>query len=376
VKAAFTPQRWEAFSQDAAFFRMALGPLYPDFLADHGFNPTPVWAQIGAAFARLVGAAEQRAILLLSWLDFILLLLTLAAVHKAFGQETFLLAIIAFCVLFGTSYAWTGGAYLRYLWFFGVVVGFSFLKRRQYGLAGVFLALAVMVRVFPIVFAIPLGFKALHHVRRKRRLPKRYRRFLTAFTVTAVTLFLLTGLLPRGYTHWPEFLAHMSTYNRNIATNTLGFTQILLMPFQRGFEGGLTLAQFEALKETRQLLHLGQLLLVSLPVMVLMAIYSPRFSDTKAVLLGLPLLLVTLTVAAYDGVFLVLLYIFYGRSARHLLLLLGAEVVSYGLLLFIDEVGIIFTYRSMVLLMLYMALFWQPTDYRQIGLIIAHKLLV
>ena len=69
VKAAFSDERWEDFKRDVAFFRDKLDQQYAAVLMDHGFNPTPVWAMIGGALARLVPPGSERGILALCLAD-------------------------------------------------------------------------------------------------------------------------------------------------------------------------------------------------------------------------------------------------------------------------------------------------------------------
>src|SRR6185295_3796943 len=107
--------RWIDFKQDVAYFRRVLGPQYRAVVEDHGFNPTPVWAVMGGLLANRVPAGSHFGILLLSLLDPVLLLLACGAVVWAFGRRTALLAVIQFCLVFGATFGWTGGAFLRYV---------------------------------------------------------------------------------------------------------------------------------------------------------------------------------------------------------------------------------------------------------------------
>ena len=48
-------------------------------------------------------------------------------------RQVLLLAAVHFCVIFGAGFGWTGGAFLRYLWFFGVIAGFAALVEEFLG---------------------------------------------------------------------------------------------------------------------------------------------------------------------------------------------------------------------------------------------------
>ena len=158
VRAAFTDARWRDFKADVRYFRDTLGPHYATVLIDHGFNPTPVWALIGRALAQPVAGGDAHGIFLLTLLDAVLLAAAFAAVGWAFGLETMLLAVFHYCVVFGSNFGWTGGGYLRYLWFFGLVAGVCCMRRGRYGAAGALLGLATMLRVFPFFFAATASF--------------------------------------------------------------------------------------------------------------------------------------------------------------------------------------------------------------------------
>ena len=181
VKERFTPERWEAFKADVAFFREALGAQYATLYQDHGFNPTPLWPAIGGFLANRVPAGSATGIFLLTLIDPALILAAFAAVFWAFGLETALLAAIHFCVIFGAGFGWTGGAFLRFLWFFGVVAGFAALAKGRHATAGALLALATVLRIFPVFFAAALLAKAIGDGLMHGGIERGYRRFFAAF---------------------------------------------------------------------------------------------------------------------------------------------------------------------------------------------------
>ncbi|MDA8020247.1 MAG: hypothetical protein MPN21_22650 [Thermoanaerobaculia bacterium] len=149
VKARFTPERWHEFKLDAERLRQRLGPHYSTFLLDHGFNPTPVWVLIGGPIANLVPAGSDTGLLFLTLLDPLVLVLAFWVIGRAFDAEIALLAVLHFCLLFGGGFGWVGGGFLRYGWLACVVAGAVCLHRRRHWPAGVLLAAATMLRVFP-----------------------------------------------------------------------------------------------------------------------------------------------------------------------------------------------------------------------------------
>ncbi|MCP3962618.1 MAG: DUF2029 domain-containing protein [bacterium] len=356
VKAAFTDERWEDFKTDVAYFRQSLDQHYGKVLLDHGFNPTPVWALLGGALAGRVPAGSERDILLLTLLDPLLLLLAFGFVARTFGLETMLLSVIHFCVVFGATFGWTGGAFLRYLWFFGLVAGLCCLHRKRFAAAGALLALATALRVFPLFFLLPLLFHAAAGAWRRRSVPRRYRALFASAAVTGALLFAVTGLLPRGYGHWEEFHANMSRHLVNISPNVVGLTEALA--FQPG-TGEVTAEELADLRRRRQRIHYLQLAVVFAPLLLLVAVVSRRRTsrgDLGLAVLALPLLYAGLSLAAYYYAFLIVLILAYRRTPRLLALVFAAEAVAYVLMLFEDREALLFVYRGLALAWLYLLL--------------------
>lgn len=371
VKARFSAQRWLQFRLDAEYFREGLGPHYGKVLLDHGFNPTPVWALGGGLLTRQVPAGSARGILWLTLLDPFLLALTFTCVLWAFGRQAALLAIFFFCIVFGSTFGWVGGAFLRYPWFFSVVCAFCCLKKRKYGLAGALLAVATMVRVFPIFFLAPLAAKAGLTLWRRlpngsdpkstsnprswvRALPGRYLRLGTAFSGICLALFLATLTLPRGFDHWLEFRTNMQLHVRNIAPNVVGTTEILAHRWTS--DALVTEQEFEVLKTRRHRIHQVQQILLFLPLCAWAAWTARRRSDLAAFLLACPLLLTGLSLAAYYYAFMALLVIHFRRDPGRLAAIFATETASYALRLFEPSDGRLFVYRSIAVAWLYLYL--------------------
>ncbi len=359
VKAAFTAERWAEFRREVGFFRQAPGPGYSALLLDHGFNPTPVWALLGGAASGWIELGSKSGMLSLAVLDLILLAGLFAAIEETFGRRTLAFAVIYFSLIFGTSFEWTGGALLRYPWLIGVGMGMCFLHQKRYLRAGGLLAAAAMLRAFPIVFVVPLAFKALSMAWRRRALPVRYRAFFGGFAATAALLFLLTGLLPRGYGHWREFATNISLHVQSPSVNAIGMTEVLAYrgdTVERD-RGGMTADAFQALAERRRLIRRTQLILVFLPLVVVVARLSRWQAGLGSMWLALPLLFTGVTLSAYYYVVLLGLLFVFRQSPHYLALLFAVETATYTLLMFEDRRALIFwSYRGLLIALLYLAL--------------------
>lgn len=356
VKAGFTEERWADFKKDVAYFRERLDQQqYATLLTDHGFNATPVWTLFGATLARRVPAGSGRGILALSLIDGVLVAAAFAAVGWAFGARTALVSVLLYTLVFGANFAWTGGAFLRHLWFFSLVAGITCLRRRRHAAAGVLLALSTLVRIFPVFFVLPIFMKGVALAWRHKRWPRREAACLGSFAAAALVLVAATGLLPRGFHHWSEFRRQMDLHVANISPNVVGLTDAL--SYQRGRDEKVTQEEFNALKQRRRRIYTGQLLLIFAPVLVAAWRLARVTPAMGTVALGLPLLHSGLGLASYYQIFLVVLVIWRRNSAPDLALVFLVETASYSLALFEDREGILFIYRSLLLLFLYGAVF-------------------
>jgi hypothetical protein len=91
---------------------------------------------------------------------------------------------------------------------------------------------------------------------------------------------------------------------------------------------------------------------------LLLAAVSRRTSDAGATLLALPLLFFGLNLASYYYVFLIVIAAYLWRFPGRVALLFGAETATYCLLLFEDREGLLFVYRSVLMLYLVVALYF------------------
>ncbi len=357
VKAGFTPERWEDWKRDVEMFRHALGPQFKSLYIDHGFNPTPLWPLMGAALARLVPAGSRAGVLVLCLLDPLLLLAAFAAVAWAYGRTAALLGVIDFCLIYGASFGWTGGAFLRYVWFAATLAAACCLHRGRFAPAGALLALAAALRVFPALFAVPLAFQALHRLWTERRLPRQHAHFFLAFGATALALFLLTGLQPRGFGAWSEFRQNMAKHMDTVSPNILGLTPLLAY---RDLPEKITL---EEVREQRQrYVDASRVQLATLFVAALLAaaLLAPRLRPDESMLLAVPLLLTGLNLASYYYVLLVLLVVVWWDRPLRVAALFGLELATHGLLLFEDREPFVYMYRSLMLLYLLVAFYERP----------------
>ncbi len=350
LKDRFTPTRWAAFQDDIAFFRQAMGPQYGEIFKDHGFNPTPVWVAVGGTLANLVPAGSELGIRALTLLDPAIEAVLFAAVAWAFGLETMLLAMIYYCVLFGTSFGWTGGAYLRYMWLLGVVGGVCCLERGRHATAGALLAFASALRVFPIAFVAALAGKAVMTARATGRIEPRYVRLLLTCTATGILLFLSTAWLADGLDRWQDFRHNMQRHLDNEAYNTVGLTQILAFAFvsPAAEEAGQRAAWVASLYRL-------QLILVFPVALLFVLARARREGDVGAAALAIVLLFAGLNLAAYYYVCLLVLLLARRNRLQIIALMFAVEAATYTLMLFEEREAVLYFYRNVLVAYLLLA---------------------
>ncbi len=363
VRDRFDPLRWGEFKKDVGLFHDELGPHWAGVLKDHGYNPTPVWTLIGSLISNRVPAGNRLGITLLALLDPIILLIVLFTVARTFGSETAAWALVYFCVVFGSTFGWTGGAYLRQLWFFGLVMGFCALRVRRYGFGGGLLAMAAVLRIFPLFFVVPLAIKTLAGLIERRKIPTGHDRLWIGYTSVLAIAFASTLALPDGLDTWTAFRDRIETQLDTISPNVVGLTEILTYEPEAGL---VTVEEFEHLREQRQVVHRVQLFTVVPLVFLMVVMISVRMSDTDSLVLGVPLILVALNLAGYYFSFLVLLAIVHRRYPGRLAALFAAEAIPYLLLLMGRREAELYVAWSLALLVLMAVLYWRPMS-RAVG---------
>lgn len=347
VKARFTPRRWRQFRDDTRMFRDAMGPSWAEVVKDHGFNPTPIWALIGGALANRVPAGSKRGLFLLTLLDPVLLASSLAAVAWVFGVETALLALTYFCLCFGAGFGWTGGAFLRQLWFSALVLSAALAGCSRSTAGGALLGVSASVRVFPALLVAGPAFRIVAAWTRGESPPVRCARFLVGFSITIALLFGLTLLQATGLGHWLEFARNITAHGESASANVIGVTKWLLYAASCNWADGACVQNVY----TAQLgiLFLGSLLWVSLR--------SSREDDPVALLaLGTLLVFCGLNLSGYYYTFLVLLVLARRPSDGALAYVFGVELLVYVVALFERHETMLYLYKSLLLGWLFVAL--------------------
>ena len=97
----------------------------------------------------------------LSSVDYLLLAVAFVAVRWAFGELPAALAGAFFFLSSLARFDFIGGSILRWDWIAALLAGLSLFARGRGIAAGVLLGYAVLARIFPLLFLLPLAVKWL-----------------------------------------------------------------------------------------------------------------------------------------------------------------------------------------------------------------------
>jgi hypothetical protein len=226
-KSSFTPERWQAFVADVAGLRDYAGErLHSIALRDHGYNPTPVWTMMWRAPTMLLPPASRDTLRLLAMIDWTLLGAMFVSVYWAFGLRAVCFAIVFWGTQYFATLAYSVGDYARFDWIFALMLALGCLRRRRPGVAGVAIAYAAAVRIFPgFLFAIACVPIALA-TWRTRRLDRAHLRFVVGFGLT-LTLLVGASAARFGVGYYRDFVERITWHGSTAGFNHLGLPTAL-----------------------------------------------------------------------------------------------------------------------------------------------------
>jgi len=227
-KQHFSPERWEQFKADIAFFTKRLGSRWAESQKDHGYNGTPWWNISGQLLANAIGPASERTMFLLALLDPILICTAFAFIWWAFGLEIFAVAATFFAVNFPSRYYWNGGAFLRYDYLAWAIVGICLLKKKKPALGGAFLAATGALRLFPVFFAVGPAIQGIWHLIKKKAMPQEHKRILMGALVASALLVPASLVVAKGGLDvFSDFAHNTVKHSDTPLTNHMGLRTIV-----------------------------------------------------------------------------------------------------------------------------------------------------
>jgi hypothetical protein len=229
ARAKFSGERWEEFKKDVDTFRRWHSERsWQRRFADHGYNGTPGWNYFASFITNNVPINHFN-LTLVSMLNMYLVVIMFMIVLKVFGWRLGLLFTILFCINFPDRYL-LGGSILRYVWIVSLVIGLSFIKLNKYGWAGMFIALAAMLIIFPILFLLGIVLKCAYYCANNKHIPWKYIQFLRSAAITCIVVFGLSISIGQGLSNWTGFLNQMTLNSSRLANGRIGFIYNFMHP--------------------------------------------------------------------------------------------------------------------------------------------------
>ena len=222
----FTPERWEAFKSDAAYFleRLDRQALRSNFFVDHGYNPPPTWSIVGGTIANITPVEQIHWV---AHVDTVIVVLMFALIAWAFGFEPTLFALLFFCATFSGRWPILGQSLMRFDWVAALVVGVCFLKKNHHLLGGGFMAYAALNRIFPAIFFAPVFFAAVSGLIRERRLAPQYVR-MGAGAALCTVLLIGGAAVQYGPGIFSSSVENLLMHNESYSSHRVGLGDLLV----------------------------------------------------------------------------------------------------------------------------------------------------
>ena len=313
VRERFTAARWQAFKRDLLVFGPRINH-WDALLLDHGYNDPPPRALLLHALTRWLPASPLTLGLLTS-IDYVLVLLAFLVVRRAFGMLAATLAFAFLALSFFARFDFIGGSPLRWDWIVALLVGVAALTRGAGVAAGVGVGYAILARLFPAMFLVPLGLVWLHGRLTGARKPALGRMLVAAGAlVLAVTLCVVA--VPSSRELSREFASKIRVHNAGVYTNHVGLGSLIVFhaaPWVTRPDGTVFVPH-EAALAARPPSWVGPaaaliVVLATLPLML-------RAGPVESLMYAVPLIFCAFTPAGYYYSFLVLLVLLPWRDGR------------------------------------------------------------
>ncbi len=369
IRARFTPARWQAFKRDLLVF----GPRIEDWARlffDHGYNDPPARALALHLLVRWVPASPLSLGLLTS-LDYVIALVTFWVVWRAFGALPALLAFTFLALSFFARFDFIGGGLLRWDWIAALLLGTAALARGASAAAGLAFGYAVLARLFPALFLVPLGVKWIQARLTGARDPALSRALaVVAALVVAASLALVAAPGTRELSG--EFTAKIRLHNQGVYTNHVGLGSLLVFhtaPWVERPDGTVFVPHAAALaaRPAPWLLPVAALVYLALALPLIL-----RAGSVEAVMYAVPLVFVALSPAGYYYSFLVLLVLlpWRGGAADPARLVTMAFLAVLGAAAYAFELGsaelLPLFYKASIQLAVFFA-FWLFLEYARLA---------
>ncbi|HTM46232.1 MAG TPA: hypothetical protein VL137_14830 [Polyangiaceae bacterium] len=226
--AHFAAARWQEFKQDVAAFRQLSGsqPFWESMQLDHGYNPSPVWTLVGHALTAHTEVSDQS-LSRLAWIDPVLMVAAVAALWWGFGARSAVLATVFWGTQAPSTFAWTGGAFLRQDWLLLCVIAVACLRKRRPFAAGFALTWAAWLRLFPALLWSGIAVLMISQLWRKRNLSTQFRRMMAGAIVCTALLVPATWVAGSSSHTWVAFAERIHAHAQSAISNHMSLRTLI-----------------------------------------------------------------------------------------------------------------------------------------------------
>ena len=247
--AHFSPERWDAFKQDARSFRTVMGTgWWRDMVMDHGYNASPISNMVASTLTNIGWASQvpknptvrvdrdvmktfRTRILRYAMIDFALYGLAFLMIFWAFGLRSSALAVLVWGTGYPWAYFWTGGSFARVPWFFMAVAAVCLLKKGWPFLSGFALSWSALLRLFPAALAGGPGAAIVDRFLRRKKIERQWlnsedKRFI-AGGLAGVLILCSLSIGFNGVQAHTQFLGNTLKHAETPLTNHMGLPTLL-----------------------------------------------------------------------------------------------------------------------------------------------------
>ncbi|MEM7433945.1 MAG: hypothetical protein AAF436_02250 [Myxococcota bacterium] len=245
----FSPERWEAFKQDARSFRTVMGTSWwRDMVMDHGYNASPISNMVAAALTNVGWEAQvpknptvrvagevmstfRARILRYAMIDLLLYAGAFLMILWAFGLRACALGVLIWGTGYPWAYFWTGGSFARVPWFFMAVAAVCLLKKGWPMLSGIALSWSALLRLFPAALAGGPGAAIVDRLIRRKKIDRPWlnredKRFIAGGLIGVLVLCSASVAINGTGAH-TDFLGNTLKHAETPLTNHMGLPTLL-----------------------------------------------------------------------------------------------------------------------------------------------------
>ncbi|MFH1729420.1 MAG: hypothetical protein ABIA04_13505 [Pseudomonadota bacterium] len=230
----FSQERQKEFINDLKTFNDITYPeFWKEIFLDKGYNGSPFYTFLISNITNVV-PISYNSLLALSCIDIVLVLIAFTFVLWAFGYKMALLSFIFFTLNFPNRYVHMGASILRFDYIAYTIIALCLYRKNKFKTSAFLLALASVIRMFPVLFALGFIIKALMEFSKTKKIKIKYLNFILSFIISLALLLGASLTFGPGVKAWQKFFTNMKIHNQQSAGFRIGFKNLFM------FKGEIT----------------------------------------------------------------------------------------------------------------------------------------